>query len=116
MSDSSLDVLRPSHVLERTSARTLKAARETRALRPIGGKVSVVRFWTVLYTQSMSTEMLEQKIVELQQRVETLEARMPPVSKGSWRDAIGFAKDDELFREAMRLGAEWREQANREGR
>lgn len=59
--------------------------------------------------------MLEQKIVELQQRVEKLEAKEPRAAKGNWRDAIGFAKDDMLFNEAMRLGAEWREQANREG-
>ena len=63
----------------------------------------------------MSTEMLEQKLAELQQRVETLEAKVKPAPKGSWRDAIGFAKDDALFNEAMRLGAEWREKSNMEG-
>jgi hypothetical protein len=26
-----------------------------------------------------------------------------------------FAKDDDLFRKAMKPGAEWREKANREG-
>jgi hypothetical protein len=64
----------------------------------------------------MSTEMLEQKLAELQQRVETLEAKVKPASKGSWRDAIGFAKNDALFDEAMKLGAQWREKANVEGR
>lgn len=65
----------------------------------------------------MSSKMMEQKLAELQQRVEKLEGRSAkPANKGNWRDAIGFAKDDELFREAMRLGAEWREQANRAGR
>ena len=59
--------------------------------------------------------MLEQKLAELQQRVETLEAKGKPVAKGSWRDAIGFAKGDALFDEAMNLGAEWREKANAEG-
>jgi len=60
--------------------------------------------------------MLEQKLAELQQRVETLEAKAKPASKRSWRDAIGFAKDDALFSEAMKLGAKWREEANLEGR
>jgi len=64
----------------------------------------------------MSTKMLEQKLAELQQRVETLEAKAKPASKRSWRDAIGFAKDDALFSEAMKLGAQWREEANLEGR
>jgi hypothetical protein len=64
----------------------------------------------------MSTEMLEQKLAELQQRVETLEAKAKPEPKRSWRNAIGFAKDDALFNEAMELGAQWREKANVEER
>jgi len=56
----------------------------------------------------MSTKMLEQKLAELQQRVEMLEAKVKPASKGRWRNAIGFAKDDALFNEAMKLGAQWR--------
>lgn len=63
----------------------------------------------------MSTEMLEQKLAELQQRVEMLEAKVKPASKRRWRDAMGFAKNDALFDEAMKLGAQWREKANAEG-
>lgn len=59
---------------------------------------------------------MEQTLADLQLRVERLEANRQPAAKGSWREMIGFAKDDDLFREAMRLGAEWREKANREGR
>lgn len=59
--------------------------------------------------------MLEQKLAELQQRVEMLEAKVKPSSKGKWRDAMGFAKNDALFDEAMKLGAQWREKANAEG-
>ena len=62
----------------------------------------------------MSTKMLEQKLAELQRRVETLEAKVKPGSKGNWRNAIGFAKDDALFDEAMKLGAQWREKSNME--
>ena len=64
----------------------------------------------------MSTKLIEQQLADLQKRVEALEIQVKPAAKGTWRDAIGFAKDDELFDEAMRLGAEWREKANREGR
>lgn len=67
------------------------------------------------YSGGMSTELLEQKLVELQKRVEALEAKAKPVAKAGWREAIGFAKDDALFSEAMRLGAEWRSKANIEG-
>ncbi|MEK7686661.1 MAG: hypothetical protein AAB466_14695 [Verrucomicrobiota bacterium] len=64
----------------------------------------------------MSTKIMEQTIADLQRRVERLEATSQPAAKGSWREMIGFAKDDDLFREAMKLGAEWREKANQEGR
>ena len=59
--------------------------------------------------------MIEQELAELKQRVRTLEERAGNAAKGNWRDAIGFAKDDALFSEAMRLGAEWRTRASKEG-
>ncbi len=68
--------------------------------------------------QSMSTELIEQKLLELSRRVEDLEAgrEARPVAKDSWRDAVGAMKECDLFDEAMRLGAEWRAKANAEGR
>ena len=59
---------------------------------------------------------MEQTLVDLQRRVERLEANRKPVAKGRWREVIGFAKDDDLFRKAMRLGEAWRVKANQEGR
>ncbi|HBJ84805.1 MAG TPA: hypothetical protein DDZ88_13225 [Verrucomicrobiales bacterium] len=41
--------------------------------------------------------------------------RYVPKPKGSWKKLIGRAKNDDLSLEAFRLGAEWREQMNREG-
>jgi hypothetical protein len=41
--------------------------------------------------------------------------RYVPKPKGSWKKLIGRAKNDDLSVEAFRLGAEWREQMNREG-
>ena len=64
----------------------------------------------------MSTKMMERKIAELQQRVEKLEGGAKPANKGTWREAVGFAKDDDLFCEAMRIGAELRQKASRAGR
>lgn len=78
--------------------------------------ISVVSFPPVLYIQLMSMEMLEQQLAGLQRRVETLEAKADRVSKDAWRELIGWEKDDALFRDAVRLGAEWREQANRDGK
>lgn len=78
--------------------------------------------------------MMERKLAELERRLAAVEAvtalpdrlqgeqaaqaapsfdRKP---KGSWEQLIGWEKDDETFREAMRLGAEWRAKANEEGR
>ena len=64
----------------------------------------------------MSTELLEEKVAELTKRVEALETKLDRAPKGAWREIIGWEKDDELFREAVRLGAEWRAKANAEGR
>jgi predicted amidohydrolase YtcJ len=64
----------------------------------------------------MSTELLEEKVAELAKRVAALETKVEHAPKGGWQDIIGWEKDDELFREAVRLGAEWRAKANAEGR
>ena len=64
----------------------------------------------------MSTEMIEQKLVDLTRRMERLEAKLQPLAKPTWRDAFGMMKDDDLFEEAMKLGAEWRAKMNAEGR
>ena len=60
----------------------------------------------------MSIELLEHEIAELKQRVAKLEARQKPVAKPTWREAFGAMKDDEMSREAARLGAEYRAQEN----
>ncbi len=65
----------------------------------------------------MSTELIEQKLAELERRMEAVEAKtFDRKPKGAWREIIGWEEDDELFREAVRLGAEWRAKANAEGR
>ena len=63
----------------------------------------------------MSTEMIEQKLSELAQRVEALEGKKAEKKKGGWQAIAGQAKHDEHFREAMQLGAELRAKANAEG-
>ena len=61
----------------------------------------------------MSTKMIEQQLAELRKRVAALEARGDHKPRGAWREVFGMAKDDDLFAEAMRLGAEWRKKENR---
>lgn len=57
------------------------------------------------------------KATTLGQRVKALEARLAVLEKQrsggkrSWWRHAGWAKDDPLYEEAMRLGAEWRCQA-----
>lgn len=65
----------------------------------------------------VSTEVIEQKLAELTQRVAALEAKsgVRPAAKDSWREAIGAMKDCDLFDEALRLGADWRARANVNG-
>jgi len=64
----------------------------------------------------MSIELLACEIAELKQRMDQLEAKAMPAAKSTWREAVGAMKDCDLLDEAVRLGAQWREQANAEGR
>lgn len=57
--------------------------------------------------------MLEQIVTDMERRLKALEARTTPVAKSTWRDAFGAMKDDELSREAARLGAAWRARENK---
>ena len=77
---------------------------------------SLANQWPRWNARRMSTEILEQELAILKKRVETLEGQIARPSRDAWKDVVGAAKDDDLFEEAMRLGAEWRAQANREGR
>ncbi len=55
---------------------------------------------------------LESRVAELEKKVAELSAeilRQQPVAK-DWRKTVGMLVDDELSREADRLGAEWRAQ------
>ena len=61
---------------------------------------------------SMSIETMEREIVELKQRLASIEAKVQPVSSQRWRAAVGSVKPNELTREAARLGAEWRAEEN----
>ena len=63
------------------------------------------------------TETIEQKLTDLECRMIAIEPLASQrKQKGAWREVIGWEEDDPLFREAVRLGAEWREKANAEGR
>lgn len=65
----------------------------------------------------MSTELIERKLAEIERRLEAVEAKtFDKRAKGAWKEIIGWEQDDDLFREAVRLGAEWRAKANVEGR
>ena len=64
----------------------------------------------------MSTEVLEQTVTDLQRRVAEIEQKLSERSRGGWEAIAGEARDDDLFEEAMKLGAEWRARANAEGR
>lgn len=63
----------------------------------------------------MSPEMIEQKLTDLTKRLEALEEKQPTKTP-KWHAIVGFAKDDDLLDEALRMGAEIRAKANAEGR
>jgi uncharacterized small protein (DUF1192 family) len=55
---------------------------------------------------------LEQRVAQLEATVEQLKSAMGQPGPNDWRDAVGWAKDDPGYDEAMRLGAEWRRREN----
>jgi hypothetical protein len=57
---------------------------------------------------TMSAEAIEQRLAELTARLERLEKKVEPVAKPAWREIIGILPDDEISREAARLGEQWR--------
>ena len=68
----------------------------------------------------MSIELIEQKLAEIERRLAAVESKSVASpqrlqANPAWRELIGWEKDDECFREAVRLGAEWRAKANAEG-
>lgn len=55
----------------------------------------------------MNAEAIERKVAELAVRLERLEKKLQPPAK-PWREILGTIPDDEISREAARLGEEWR--------
>jgi chaperonin cofactor prefoldin len=56
---------------------------------------------------------LEERVSHLELKVETLEHLLRSLQTGEkdWRASVGKLTDDEISREADRLGAEWRKAA-----
>lgn len=64
----------------------------------------------------MITELVEQNLADLNRRVAEIEEKLCEHKPVGWRAVAGQAENDELFEEAIRLGAEWRAKANAEER
>ena len=65
------------------------------------------------YCSSMITETLPLENLVTQIRERRAKQVVSPPVKSNWQEAYGTAKDDELSREAARLGEEWRKQENK---
>lgn len=58
------------------------------------------------------TELVEKSLADLNRRVAEIEEKLGEREPGGWRAVAGKAEGDDLFEEAIRLGAEWRAKAN----
>ena len=56
----------------------------------------------------MITDGADEKILALIREIQAKKKLNRAVAKPSWREAFGAMPDDELSREAARLGEEWR--------
>jgi hypothetical protein len=87
---------------------------EGRKAKTLKAEVAGVRVHTVAkrgtdwHSIAMGVEAIEQKLAELTARVERLEKKVQPGANPTWREIIGTIPDDEISREAARLGEEWR--------
>ena len=59
-----------------------------------------------------ATSDLEQRVAQLEATVEQLKSAAGLPRPKDWRRAVGWAKDDPGYEEAMRLGSEWRRRDN----
>ena len=64
----------------------------------------------------MSTKRIEQKLAELDHRLAVVEANAARPKESAWLKHAGWAANDPIFDEAMRLGAVWRAGENRKAR
>ena len=68
------------------------------------------------YHRRMETTTVEERMTRLEREFDEIKHQvlgLKPRAK-AWRDTVGAMPDDELSRDAERLGREWREQANKE--
>lgn len=65
---------------------------------------------------TMSTQADSEQTKQTSARLAALEKQFAPKgTKGGWQAIAGKAKSDKFFREAMKLGKQWRDQANCDG-
>ena len=63
----------------------------------------------------MTLQQLEERLLELEDKVQKLENRIPPTFPTKpWRDTFGMFADDPEFDTVLRLGREYREQENKQ--
>ncbi|HEY1048379.1 MAG TPA: hypothetical protein VGE39_01435 [Prosthecobacter sp.] len=54
----------------------------------------------------------DQQYAAVVEKMKSQGLRVPP--RGAWREMVGHTKGSEHFAEAMKFGAQWREEVNRQ--
>ena len=60
------------------------------------------------------SKKLEDRVDQLERRLAAVETRLP-AGNLAWVKHGGWAKNDPIYEEAVKLGAKWRKQQNRKG-
>jgi hypothetical protein len=63
-------------------------------------------------TETIQTKTQDAKYAAVVEKMKMLGLQVP--ARGAWRETAGYMKGSQHFSEAMQLGAEWREEVNRE--
>jgi hypothetical protein len=62
----------------------------------------------------MSVAELEKRVSALEKELAELKSALEPLPKKGWESTFGVFADDPGFDEVVRLGRQWREEANKD--
>lgn len=72
-------------------------------------------FECLVYSKDVKTQTSDVEKLVARVRARRVEQGLTSQVQSNWREAYGTVKDDALFREAARLGEQWRNKENERG-
>ena len=82
----------------------------------VRGALMVCGGWVAVASGRSMNATIEERLAALEEQVSRLLVPAPvePIWRDGWESTVGMAAGDPGFEEMIRLGAEWRREANRD--